>query len=172
MNLRDLFTHLCTVSVKTSLLTLRGLFYLRFFHLILSSNPGNLTFYRCLLGRILFLRKIQLLQFLIYLLYFSSFGMPMPEFLQRIFSPVLFGQQHLQTFVRVVSPAVESLHNLIPVSGTFFFQALTLYLKFGLFLIICFFLHVPKRLTCIFQFTSCNVVLFFYRCISFQQIIQ
>lgn len=44
MNLRDLFTHLCTVSVKTFLLTLRGLFYLRFFHLILGSNPGNLIF--------------------------------------------------------------------------------------------------------------------------------
>ena len=163
-----MFTRLCPVSLKTFLLTLELLFYFRFFHFILGSNPINLTSYSYLLYGVLLLHKIQLLQFIINLFYFNSLRMPLTKFLQCVISLTLFSQQHLQTLVRVMSPAVESFHNLIPAFCTFFLYLLAFYLKFVLFLIIRFFLDVLECLTCIFQFTPCNVVLFFYRCMGFQ----
>ena len=168
INLRNLFTNLRTVSLKTFLLMPGDLFHFRLFHLILGSNLSNLAFHRSLPGSIFFLSPIQLQKPFIYPLYFISQRMPLAEFLQRIVGSVLFSQQHLQAFVRFMPPAVKSIHNLIPILCAFLFQPVAFYLKFCLFLIICLLLNVLECLTCILQFTPCDVVLFLYRCMGFQ----
>ena len=85
---------------------------------------------------------------------------------------MLFCQQHLQTFVRLMSPAIEGVHELVSVFRTFIFQALTLCLQRGLLLIIRLFLAILKCLLGIFQFSSCNIVLLLYRGMGFQKVVQ
>ena len=163
---------LSTYFHKTFLLTLRRLFQLSLFHLILSCNLSNLTFHSSLLSIILFLVHSQLPQLFRHLLDSLSHRMPLTEFFQCTVGSMLFCQQHLQTFVRLMSPAIEGVHELVSVFRTFIFQALTLCLQRGLLLIIRLFLAILKCLLGIFQFSSCNIVFLLYRGMGFQKVVQ
>ena len=133
------------------LLTLKGLLYVRFLHLVLGSKLFNLTFHRTLLGRILALLQIQLQELFIHLLDCISHRMPLTELSQRSFCPTLVCQQHLPPLVRVMPPAVENLHDPVPFLSAVLIQLNALLLKFGLLVIICLFLGVLKCLSGILQ---------------------
>ena len=121
------------------LLTLKGLLYVRFLHLVLGGKLLKLTFHRTLLGGILALLQIQLQELFIHQLDCIGHRMPLTDLSQRSFCPILVRQQHLPPFVRVMPPAIENLHDPVPFLGAVLIQLNALLLKFGLLVIIASF---------------------------------